>query len=188
MLFLDDPFMKNEKYAAGSLDSIADGVLLNQRQVAQILGITPPTAKKILNANNLKTIRFTTGRTSPIFVAAGDLKRFLENGASAEPPTAEPQSVKTQDAPLAVELPPSPVVLQAVENKPQSTPKKPKYLPPAERPKRVEIDLNKYVDSPLGVLDVTPNRKRKTPDSALEDAGLTRWRGKNGVKGYGAKG
>lgn len=120
MLFSTDYFTamaKKNKYAAGSLDSIADGALLNQRDVAQILGLTAPTAGKLIKENNFKIIRLTSGRTSPVFIYAGELKRFLEKGGAA---IVEPtqSTITTQ----AVELPPSAVILQAVASEPPKAP------------------------------------------------------------------
>ena len=200
MLFSDDPFMKN-KHTAGSLDAIADGVLLNNSQAAQVLGISRVKLAEIIKENNIPTARLGKGKNSPLFVKAGDLKKFLERAFSAvenstPTDTAEPEWAAIVENPPAE--PSQATALPAEPTPPQSKGEKPKYLPPAERPPRVDVDFNKYVDT-RGSCDfinaeLAQRRKGEKPkpksaDEALKKAGVKRWHkdGGKGIKGYGGK-
>lgn len=207
--------MKN-KHTAGSLDAIADGVLLNNSQAAQVLGISRVKLAEIIKENNIPTARLGKGKNSPLFVKAGDLKRFLEMAFSAvenstPTDTAEPEWAAIvenppAEPPQAAALPAEPTDTPAAEptdapaaepTPPQSKGKKPKYLPPAERPKRVDVDFNKYVDTrgswdfinaELAQRRKGENPKPKSADEALKKAGVKRWsKGEGKVKGYGGK-
>ena len=79
---------------------------------------------------------------------------------------------------------------------PQSKGEKPKYLPPAERPPRVDVDFNKYVDTrgswdfinaELAQRRKGENPKPKSADEALKKAGVERWSKGKEIKGYGGK-
>ena len=176
--------MKTKNFVAGDLDSIPNGVLLNQSQVAILLGISRPTAAAFLAKSGIKAIRLMPSQNAPLYVKAGELKNFLENGGcnfqKSEPPPANvppaddglaaleqfamaayEQSIFNEkneppaDEPPALENstdaggePPADNVELPADNVPTDKPraarakKKSKYLPPSERPKRVEIDWN----------------------------------------------
>ena len=173
--------MKTKNFVAGDLDSIPNGVLLNQSQVAILLGISRPTAAAFLAKSGIKAIRLMPSQNAPLYVKAGELKNFLENGGcnfqKSEPPPADvPPTDDELDALYEVAMaaaahskiigadaltkptdaaceppadePPADNVELSADNVPTDKPraarakKKSKYLPPSERPKRVEIDWN----------------------------------------------
>ena len=166
--------MKTKNFVAGDLDSIPNGVLLNQSQVAILLGISRPTAAAFLAKSGIKAIRLMPSQNAPLYVKAGELKNFLENGGcnfqKTEPPADVPPADDELDALYefamaaaahskiigadALTKPTDAACEPPADNVPaddsQSTDKprtarakkKSKYLPPSERPKRVEVDWN----------------------------------------------
>lgn len=56
---------------------------LSIANLAQLLGVSLPTARKIAK-ENFQTFRFTHGATSPFFVKRTDVQKFLKGDQNAK--------------------------------------------------------------------------------------------------------
>lgn len=151
--------MKKQNYELGGLDAIPDGVLLNPKQISQLLGISAATARAIIANEGFKTIRLSSAINSPILIKAGELKLFLDKGG------AEPAE-RTENVETLVDT-------IAAANAEPNAEKNVTSAEPTDAPAE---------PTPKG-------KGKKTPDRALADAGFKRWHknGGKGIKGYGGR-